>query len=130
MRGRKPLKAAGLVVSSALLILAVTLVGLFAFIYYNTSAGLGWSAPMEGLSNTLTQTEGGYRFTGEALLGEDRWAMLLDGEGRVVWSLRRPADVPEAYSLTDVAAFTRWYLRDYPVQCWVRGDGLLCRRGP
>ena len=130
MRGRKPLKAAGLVVSSALLILAVTLVGLFAFIYYNTSAGLGWSAPMEDLSNTLTQTEGGYRFTGEALLGEDRWAMLLDGEGRVVWSLRRPADVPEAYSLTDVAAFTRWYLRDYPVQCWVRGDGLLVVGSP
>lgn len=36
-----------------------------------------------------------------------------------------PDDLPERYSLTDVASFSRWYLRDYPVQVWVREDGLL-----
>ena len=56
--------------------------------------------------------------------------MLLNEEGRVVWSLRKPEDVPEAYALTDVASFTRWYLSDYPVQCRVRSDGLLVVGSP
>ena len=83
MRGRKPLKAAGLVVSSALLILAVTLVGLFAFIYYNTSAGLGWSAPHGGTSRTPSPRQRGATASPERPCWErDRWAMLLDGDGR------------------------------------------------
>ena len=38
--------------------------------------------------------------------------------------------VPDRYSLTDVAAFTRWYLSDYPVQVRVREGGLLVAGGP
>ena len=48
----------------------------------------------------------------------------------MVWSIRKPADVPERYSLTDVASFTRWYLSDYPVQCRIRDDGLLVVGAP
>ena len=34
------------------------------------------------------------------------------------------------YSLTDVASFTQWYLRDYPVQCRIRDDGFLVVGAP
>lgn len=85
---------------------------------------------MERVSAALTWDGTAYTFTGEGLLKADRWGMLLDQEGRVVWSIRKPEELPEQYSLTDVAAFTRWYLNDYPVQSWVREDGLLVVGSP
>ena len=130
MRARGWLKAAGLVAVSAVLIAGITLVGLMAFIAYNVSAGRGWTAPSEKVSAALVRSGSGYTFTGEELLGEQRWAMLIDPGGEVVWSVRKPADVPEEYALTDVASFTRWYLNDYPVQCRVREDGLLVIGSP
>ena len=130
MRARNGLKAAGLVAASALLIVVLTAAGLLAFIFYNMSAGRDWTAPSEKVSAALVWSGSGYTFAGEELLGEQRWAMLIGLDGQVVWSLRKPADVPEAYSLTDVASFTRWYLNDYPVQCRVREDGLLVIGSP
>ena len=130
MRMRSLLKGAGLVAAAAALIVLVTLAGLLAFVAYNTSTGRDWSAPVGEVSRALTWDGTAYVFTGEDLLEDDRWAMLLDESGQVVWSLRKPADVPETYTLTDVASFTRWYLRDYPVQCRVRDDGLLVVGAP
>lgn len=123
-------KGAMLVAASALLIAVVTLVGLIGFVYYNSNGGQDWNTPMEQLSNALVWDGAAYVFADDALLEEDRWAMLLDQEGQVVWSLRKPEDVPERYTLTDVAAFTRWYLGGYPVQSWVREDGLLVVGSP
>ena len=130
MRLRNWLKGAGLVAASALLIVAIVLVGLLAFISYNIGAGRSWTVPSEELSAALTWSEEGYTFTGTDLLGEKHWAMLIGLDGQVVWSFHKPADVPEAYALTDVASFTRWYLNDYPVQCRVREDGLLVIGSP
>lgn len=53
------------------------------------------------------------------------WAMLLSEEGAVVWSYKLPGELPLHYSIGDVAAFSRWYLMDYPVRVWRNGD-LLC----
>ncbi len=130
MKMRSLLKGAGLVAASAALIVALTLVGIWSFIFYNTDSGRDWSAPVGEISQALTWDGSGYVFTGEDLLDGDRWAMLLDESGQVVWSLRRPADVPETYTIMDVASFTRWYLSDYPVQCRVRDDGLLVVGSP
>ena len=47
------LKGAMLVTVSALLIAIVTLLGLVAFVYYNSNGGRDWSTPMENLSDTL-----------------------------------------------------------------------------
>ena len=130
MKLRSLLKGAMLVTASALLIAAVTLLGLLAFIYYNSNGGQDWNTPMEQLSEALVWDGTTYSFTENTLLEADRWAMLLGQDGRVVWSLRKPEDVPEQYTLSDVASFTRWYLKDYPVQCWVREDGLLVVGSP
>ena len=130
MRFRSLLKGATLVTASAALIAVVMMLGIFSFAYYNSNGGRDWSTPLAKLSNTLTWDGRGYSFTGEALLEQERWMMLLDEEGQVVWSFRKPADVPERYTLSQVASFTRWYLNDYPVQCWAREDGLLVVGSP
>ena len=130
MKLRSLRKGVMLVTVSALLIAAVTLLGLVAFVYYNSNGGRDWSTPIEKLSDTLIWDGTAYSFSGDELLEEDRWAMLLSQEGQVVWSLRKPEDVPEQYTISEVASFTRWYLSDYPVQCWVREDGLLVVGSP
>ena len=130
MKLRNLLKGAMLVTVSALLIAVVTLLGLIAFLYYNSNGGRDWSTPMEKLSNVLIWDGTAYSFTGDEVLEEERWAMLLNQDGQVVWSLRKPEDVPERYTVSEVAAFTRWYLSDYPVQSWVREDGLLVVGSP
>ena len=73
MRARNGLKAAGLVAASALLIVVLTAAGLLAFIFYNMSAGRDWTAPSEKVSAALVWSGSGYTFTGEELLGEQRW---------------------------------------------------------
>ena len=130
MKLRSLWKGTMLVTASALLIFVVTVLGCFSFGYYISDGGRGWSAPMGDISHTLTWNGEAYAFTGEELLEKGRWMMLLNEEGRVVWSFRKPDDVPEQYTISDVASFTRWYLNDYPVQCWVREDGLLVVGSP
>ena len=118
-------KAAGLVAAAALLTVFITLAGTAAFIYFNSGGGRNWGVPVRELSGRLTLKNEAYVFSGEDLLEETQWLMLVDNRGHVAWSLRKPEDVPETYSITDAASFTRWYLNDYPVQCYVREDGLL-----
>ena len=125
MNWRGWVKAAGLVAVSALLIVVILVGGLVAFVAYNAGQGRDWSVPTQQVSDSLTRTADGYAFTGDALMRPENWAMLLDETGKVVWSWRKPDDVPEMYTMTEVASFTRWYLGDYPVQCRVREDGLL-----
>ena len=51
--------------------------------------------------------------------------LLIDEDGEVIWQHNKPKDIPDRYRLSDVATFTRWYLKEYPVYTWVREDGLL-----
>lgn len=125
MNLRSLFRWAMLIAVSAALIAIVTLAGITAFVFYTSNGGQNWSVPVSEVSDTLSWDGKEYIFSGEELLAPDRWAMLMDERGQVVWSYQRPEDVPEQYTITDVASFTRWYLNDYPVQCWVREDGLL-----
>lgn len=130
MNLRSFLKGALLMAASAALIALITVAGFLAFLYYNSSGGRDWGVPIQQVSDALTRDKAGYRFAGEDLLEADCWALLMDPQGQVVWSFRKPPEVPEQYTVTDVASFTRWYLQDYPVQCWVREDGLLVVGSP
>lgn len=130
MKLRNLRKGATLVAVSALLTAIVTLLGLVAFVFYNSNGGRDWSTPMEKISDALVWEGGNYSFTGDEWLDEEHWVMLLNQEGWVVWSFRKPEDIPEQYNIADVASFTRWYLCDYPVQCWIRKDGLLVVGSP
>ena len=127
---RSLLKGAVLVTASAALIAGITIAGILAFVFYHSDGGRSWDVSVSRVSSTLTWDGTDYEFSGENLLGDDRWAILISEDGQVIWSFQKPVDVPEQYSLTDVASFTRWYLRDYPVQCRVRDDGLLVVGSP
>ena len=127
---RSLLKGAVLVTASAALIAGITIAGILAFVFYHSDGGRSWDVSVSRVSSTLTWNGTAYEFSGENLLGDDRWAILISEDGQVIWSFHKPVDVPEQYSLTDVASFTRWYLRDYPVQCRVRDDGLLVVGSP
>ncbi|MCX4339881.1 MAG: HAMP domain-containing sensor histidine kinase [Lachnospiraceae bacterium] len=66
-------------------------------------------------------TEEKYVLTDEMaqrLAENKQWAMLLDAEGRELWSYRKPAELADTYSRVDIARMTRWYLDGYPV--WLR----------
>lgn len=64
--------------------------------------------------------------TAAVLLQEnDAWAMLLDQNGAVVWEQGLPEELPRAYTSAEIAAFSRWYLQDYPVKVWGQPDGML-----
>lgn len=53
------------------------------------------------------------------------WAMYLSPQGQRLWGENLPQEVPERYTLQEVAVFTKGYLKDYPVFVQVMEDGLL-----
>lgn len=127
---RSIFKGAMLVTASAALIAVITIAGILALAFYYSDGGRSWSVSLTRVSEALSYDGTEYDFSGDELLGDDRWAILIGEGGQVIWSLRKPCDVPEQYTLTDVASFTRWYLNDYPVQCRIREDGLLVVGSP
>ncbi len=61
----------------------------------------------------------------ETLLPEDNWCILLNDNGDIIWSLHKPEDIPEHYTLNDIARLTRWFLCDYPVYVRIEDYGLF-----
>lgn len=55
----------------------------------------------------------------------DRFAMLIDEEGNVVWEHSLPEDMPKSYSIQDITSMSRWYSHDYPVYTLTRDDGVF-----
>lgn len=53
------------------------------------------------------------------------WAMLLNLSGEMQWSVNLPPEIPDSYTLQDVALFSKGYLKDYPVFVWNCDDGLI-----
>ena len=53
------------------------------------------------------------------------WAMLLDDGGAVIWSEELPDELDHSYTIPEVASFSRWYLKDYPVMVYRNDYGLL-----
>ena len=63
--------------------------------------------------------------TRQKLQSNHIWAMFLTPEGRRVWSVDTPEELPYSYTVQDVAVFSRGYLADYPVFVWNAAAGLL-----
>ena len=120
-----------LVIFLALFTFLIYLIGILSFIFAMSKQEQSWNVPMSSISRSLTQKDGEYLFTGQDLLAEKKlWAMLISEQGQVIWAYQKPESVPQTYTLTDVASFTRWYLDDYPVQTHIRSDGLLVVGAP
>ena len=104
MKLKSLLKGVLLVAVSSLLIVAVSFLGLFAFVYYNSSGGRDWGTSVSEISRALVRNGTAYTFTGEELLEEGQWLMLLDADGHISWSLYKPGDLPEQYGTVMIGA--------------------------
>ncbi len=84
---------------------------------------------ISALSEHIKEQNGKIIADGEALsMLKERmaWAMLLDEGGCVIWEEGMPAELPRSYSVSEVAAFSRWYLRDYFAEgAFVSGSGAF-----
>lgn len=53
------------------------------------------------------------------------WVMLLGQQGEILWQHALPQQLNHRYTIGQIAAFTRWYLDDYPVFVSRNDFGLL-----
>ena len=109
----------------ATVLLAVNFLG-FAIIGSDT--GTYSRAPkhiLEKVSAQLKQTESGFALQDSSVVPDGTWCILVNEEGDVMWGQNQPNDVPNHYSLNDVAKMTRWFLNDYPVYVRAEDYGLL-----
>jgi signal transduction histidine kinase len=96
----------------------------------NTRTSIAPGKTAEAVAAALTKTESGYVLPANAkqlLQGKKVWAILIDNStGRVVWhSDDLPAEIPMAYSLSDIAVLSRSYLKDYPTFTSSYPSGLI-----
>ncbi len=56
---------------------------------------------------------------------KDIWAIIINTEGDVINSYRKPDEIPTHFELTDIVRFTRWYLKDYPVFTYIYNTEIL-----
>lgn len=58
------------------------------------------------------------------------WAMLLNDHGEILWEENLPSELDHPYTVPEVASFSRWYLKDYPVMVYRNDYGLLVAGKP
>ena len=101
---------------------------IFVILYINYNVSKQYVQPdtvhdyiMENKEDEMFFTKANRSFLKENNL----WAICIGGNGKVIESCRKPSEIPDAYKMTDVARFTRYYLKDYPVMTYIVGDDLL-----
>ena len=115
-----------------LLVLAVN-GALFAsiVIHYGSQSMQDGFFPVGKFAESFVRTENGYSpdpsLEWQQLFA---WAMLLDDGGEILWSENLPAELNHSYTVPEVAAFSRWYLKDYPVMVYRNDWGLLVAGKP
>lgn len=111
----------------ATILLIINFLG-FALIGSDTHINIRGSSPQGMLgrvSDALVQTDTGFELTNENVISPDCWCILIDEGGDIIWSKNKPSDIPEHYSINDIAKMTRWFLNDYPVYVHTKDYGLL-----
>lgn len=109
-------------------IITLNLVMLGFFVFKEINAGQSPQHVVEYVANHLQWTGQTHVLdisSRQMLEDTEAWAMLLDEGGQVIWDYKLPEDVPRAYSITEVAKFTRHFLQEHPVYVWEHTDGLV-----
>lgn len=120
--------------------IALAVIGVNLAVFGAVSIWLNRMGAEERFSGNRAQLErisAGFSFDGQGkmTLGEEEgrileqsgcvFAFLLNDEGDRIWGWRVPEEIGEHFTAGEVAAFSRWYLEDYPVRVWNSGAGLL-----
>lgn len=61
----------------------------------------------------------------ELLRDNNIWAIYLNMEGNVIWGIDIPEEIPEQFSIQDIAVIAKGYLADYPIFIRNTNDGML-----
>lgn len=80
---------------------------------------------LEQISESISITDKGITLTDKSIIPDNKWCILIDERGNVIWSQNKPDDIPNHYTINDIAKMTRWYLNDYPVYVRAEDYGLL-----
>lgn len=111
------------------LFLLLNIVLVFSALIWAWQTSGGPELPLDEICDCIV-TDGEGRLTaadGLSGLLEERhaWAMILDDTGTVIFESGLPEELPRRYTPADVAKFSRWYLREYPVYVQEHPQGLL-----
>ncbi|HIS46031.1 MAG TPA: HAMP domain-containing histidine kinase [Candidatus Scybalocola faecigallinarum] len=114
---------------STLLILILNIVLFFIFASRQTGAGVPWSLA-QSVALGLTKEADGYVLSDAAqksLDQENVWAIYIDNETMsVVWHTNDlPEEIPKTYTIGEISALTRGYLKDYPTFTAGTDEGLV-----
>ena len=83
---------------------------------------------VSSIAKDLNKTQDGYTLSQEGMETLEKnhcFAFLMDESGKVIWEYEKPNDIPDKFTLQEVASFSRWYLKDYPVLNWKYGSGIF-----
>lgn len=114
-------------------ILIVMNVVMYSIPALSTDNRYHYKSRLSELETSLHKVNGNYQIDKEieaALKKQKEWAMLINEQGKVVWSSQLPEEIPREYSLKEVASFTRWYLKGYPVFTKIIDEGILVNGVP
>ena len=114
--------------SACIIFLLVLNVVCFIATFHSTiMKDYGYTSPQNMLEVVSeASSESGTTAAVQSLLHEHQiWAIYLTQDGETAWSYEAPAELPEHYTIQDIALFSKGYLEDYPVFVWDDEDGLL-----
>ena len=84
---------------------------------------------LEAITEDLQQSASSYVLSDNTIAKmeqENVWCMMISNKsGNVLWNYKLPSELPQHYTLGDVAEMTRWYLQEYPVFVSNQSDELL-----
>ena len=110
-----------------LLLLASNITVFFWTFHHVVSTDYGETSPRRMLEKVaqVSTIEGIPSEMEDDLRRSQIWAMFLSPEGKRLWQVDVPEDLPTSYTVQDVALFSKGYLNDYPVFVWADDTGLL-----
>ncbi|GKX28587.1 two-component sensor histidine kinase [Vallitalea longa] len=116
---------ATIIICIFLLVLDYTILASFVFKGMN-----GGHSPKKELKNIARDFNNNSSYelsedTKKVLTEKRLWAILIDDSGDVIWNYRLPSDIPNSFTLTDIAKLSRNFLEDYPVFVWEHEYGLI-----
>lgn len=126
---RRYILAAFAIVLLVLMVNGILLAGIV--IRYGSKSIQEGFFPVGKFAESFTRTEDGYAPSADYdWKPHFAWAMLLSDSGEILWSENLPEELNHAYTVPEVAAFSRWYLKDYPVMVYRNNYGLLVAGKP
>ncbi|MGN0977093.1 MAG: sensor histidine kinase [Faecousia sp.] len=126
---RRYILAAFIIVLLVLTVNGALLAGIV--IHYGSQSMQEGFFPVGKFAESFTRTENGYS-PDPSLEWQQHfaWVMLLSDSGEILWSENLPSELNHPYTVPEVAAFSRWYLKDYPVMVYRNDWGLLVAGKP